>query len=624
MYSVRLYKSTGFNADNFPDSENLLNQYSYEDVPAIDTLQDRFLTSIRVKTTWDSVKNCDYCRVSSGTDRFFYSVRPIRMTSTDTAELSLLPDFLLSAGGVSSLKFTDGVTERVCVDVADDVFGAYTEDDPLTQPVKPLKMVQSDIYPWTGNTSNRNKHYTFVESTVNLHVFEEDPALAVDYIVPTGMPGAGDKVTVPFMDDIPFATDHLYGGKRGTCTFRLDGLGSDETGESPQITDGMKRARGLGMDNAIISQYKVPYVFVSTSSPVTELDTETRGYTRLGGMTREYDSGIPYTMPGTYKNKRISYGEYTKYGIITCAGNRAEYRAEDIIEDDEEEVPENPTISVHPDVRSDGRPFWRFRMINHSGANFWQNCLAGADWQSVPLVWSEKSGSELYRMQFEADRKMQSHAYAWGQAWNAANTAKSAFGAFSGVQQGDYTVASTFAQGRAHYGSIAGGLSAVGSAFAPQFIEAGLAVGEGAVRGLALADMYHQHGITQTLNYLASNVVVAPEIQIPYNTNIMREMYDNGCVVYRYVYDDYDIARVDKLLTMYGYKITKALESTDFTNRPKFNYVQAHGVSVTASGNTSLPKWMADGCAAQLEGGVRIWHVKPDVSIYDSGNVTGG
>ena len=68
--------------------------------------------------------------------------------------------------------------------------------------------------------------------------------------------------------------------------------------------------------------------------------------------------------------------------------------------------------------------------------------------------------------------------------------------------------------------------------------------------------------------------------------------------------------RIDKLLTMYGYKKTKALEATDFSNRQYFNYVEA-AVSV---GN--LPRWWADGISAQLANGVRIWHVKPNSSYY--------
>ena len=68
---------------------------------------------------------------------------------------------------------------------------------------------------------------------------------------------------------------------------------------------------------------------------------------------------------------------------------------------------------------------------------------------------------------------------------------------------------------------------------------------------------------------------------------------------------------------MYGYRYTKFVEASDFSTRAKFNYVQASGVSVTG-----LPKWFADGVAEQLMGGVRVWHVLPDVSAYTDGSNT--
>lgn len=607
MYSVTVYKNTGFNMSNVPDSPTLLNNFANIQVPAIDTLQQRFLTRIRVKATWDAVKDCDYCRI----DDFFYSIGNIRMTSGDVAELSLIPDFLLSAGGAEKLDFLDGITERVHVSRSDDTFGAFTDDDILTQPVEPLVMVQNSIYPWSNNQSDKqNKHMTLIESTIDLHIYEEDPDLnkAITY---KSENVTGELVTVPYMKTIPYSTDYQYGGKRGTCTYRLDGLGTDGTTESPQIQDGMKRARGLGMESAIIAQYNVPLAFVSQNSPVTVFNTDKRAFSSLGGMINEYSSDIAYQQAGTYKNMRVTYGAYTPYGLITCAGNRGEWKAEDIFEDGKT----SPTVSCHPDIRSDGKPYWRFLNFHGSGGSFWQNCLAGADWANVPLVYNEKSGNVLNRQIFEAQRDIAREGLKWARIGNAARTANNAMNDIPFGELGNLkglTGSGTREIWGDAYTKYAGGT------IAATFGAAAGDIASGVVTDYAIRSMYNKGEIAAVTSFLASNEVVAPEIQIPYNTNIMRELYDNGVVVYRYIYSDNDLKRIDRLLTMYGYRVTKALEGNDFKTREKFNFVQAEGVTVCGKGGERLPKWWNDGIAAQLAGGVRVWHTVPTAAAYDN------
>lgn len=608
MYTVECYENTGFNSCNVPDTPALLNQFSHFSVPAIDTLQQRFLTSIRVKASWAIIQYTDYVRI----DDWFYSVDNITMTSNDTAQLTLIPDFLLSAGGAASLSFTDGITERVHIASDDDTFGAYCESDPLTQPIEPLVMVQQEIYPWGENEDYKNKYMTLIESTVDLHIYEEDPDLnkAVTYTS-----DSGETVAVPYMKNIPYSTNHYFGGKRGTCTYRLDGLGTDGTTESPQIQDGMKRARGLGIESAIIAQYKVPTTFVNEFT--SSFDTDKRAFTQLFENAHYYKGTIPYIINGNYNNMRVSYGEYTPYGILTCAGNRVEFHAEDIYDEEKQ----SPEVTCHPDLRGDGRPYYRFTMYKGSDDNFWQNCLAGADWSNVPLIFYEKSGNVLNRQIFEAQRDVAQEGLKWARISNAARTANNAMNDIPFGELGNLkglTGSGTREIWGDAYTKYAGGT------IAATFGAAAGDIASGVVTDYAIRSMYNKGEIAAVTSFLASNEVVAPEIQIPYNTNIMRELYDNGVIVYRYIYSDNDLARIDRLLTMYGYRVTKSLQTTDFTNRAKFNFVQADGVTVSTGGahGNRLPKWWCDGISAQLSGGVRVWHVPPDVAMYDNGSNT--
>ena len=92
-------------------------------------------------------------------------------------------------------------------------------------------------------------------------------------------------------------------------------------------------------------------------------------------------------------------------------------------------------------------------------------------------------------------------------------------------------------------------------------------------------------------------------------------MFGEGILLYRYKYSKADVKRIDKLLTMYGYKVTKQLEKKDFTSRQYFNYIECSSLSVQAKGNYSTIA-VSDGISKQLQVGTRLWHVKPDSSHY--------
>lgn len=160
-YNCRLYFNSGFNSSNIPDSPALLNTINFLDVPALEIMQDKFLSEIRVKAKWEDIQDCDYLRLLNTTNnkQWFYSVEAIAMQATDCALLSVIPDFITSIGGVANLKIIDGITERV--HVTDDTFGKYTEPDPLTAPVEPLQI--SKVWVQISDEA-----YTLIESTLDI------------------------------------------------------------------------------------------------------------------------------------------------------------------------------------------------------------------------------------------------------------------------------------------------------------------------------------------------------------------------------------------------------------------------------------------------------------------------
>ena len=151
-------------------------------------------------------------------------------------------------------------------------------------------------------------------------------------------------------------------------------------------------------------------------------------------------------------------------------------------------------------------------------------------------------------------------------------------------------------------GGIGGALggfanSYIGSIFAPEQQEN------------TLQKMYTNFGYSQN--------VVVPQVMFPFQTETLRDILKNGFITFRYRPSDTDLSRQDKLLTMYGYKHTDIFKKSYLTNRTKFNYIKVYNLSI----KTAIPQWLKEGCLSQLEGGVRIWHVKPDEQYYDDNPV---
>ncbi len=125
-------------------------------------------------------------------------------------------------------------------------------------------------------------------------------------------------------------------------------------------------------------------------------------------------------------------------------------------------------------------------------------------------------------------------------------------------------------------------------------------------------DRYLQQRATDEMQFQVSQLINVPDVKFSIDPQLFSEITGNGFSVYRVVYDDRDIARIDKILTAFGYKYCKVLEASDFSNRKYFNYVRA---SVSVGG---LPRWFADGISRQIANGVRVWHVKPDPLHYSN------
>lgn len=575
-YTCKLFLNTGFNSINIPDSPALVNGMSSVDVPALELNQERFLPSVRVRAAWDTIKNADYCKVGD----FYYTINSITMVSGDVAEISLTPDYVTSAGGPAALNILDGLTNRV--HVSNDAFGLYSADDPYMNPAYDMDIDSYQVIAAAAST-------TFVETTLSLDTMgnnlDSNNMAAYTAYDPNDTSGEA-TVVVPIATYLSASTSYssTVGGSPVTLkNVKKQGLYEITDTDTYKVGKGINVARSLGIEDSISGQFEIPNTMFTKTSVGSFV-------TSLNGTTADTSIiGLPFIY-GSANNNRVWYGSQSKYTLVSAAGNSLSANAEEIYGGGSV-----PIVRRIVDPRRTGKPYYRFMPLNgNSGTyDFFRGCVAGNQWDSVPLVLREKSGNLLDRADYAASVSRRDLADQQESLQHQVGQINAALGLFGITNQGEST------------GGIAGGVaSAVAGLFG----------------GPAAVEMSHmQYGQTSALErqlekskfQIQQNVNI-PDVKFPLSPDLMNEVLHNGFMVFRTKYKAADIARIDKILTAFGYKFVKVLEASDFTNRQKFNYVEA---SVTVG---NLPKWWADGVSAQIASGVRVWHIKPTHTAYSS------
>ena len=673
MYNATLYLNTGFNAVNVPDSLatlNLVPTASKVTVPALDIYQARELSSFVVKANYSQIRDADYLYLvnsDDNTDFAFYSVQNVEMTSMDTAVVYVTMDYILTAGGASTLEFTDGICERHHVAKNSDNFGAYDEDDPYISPAEMMKIEEKQPEFYTYGSGVDYDGVTLLESTVDLrHTWYDyttsgQNPLGVDYTsaddnvvtVPSIYSAGSSWVTPspltkaimqhgaggnPYMTNLPHVT--LYVADQGDANWGSDW--GTPIQSVAWINEALGLVRSLGIESCILNQYVIPAGMITGASSsqgdgslnsITGKDIRV-ALTSLPFETTKYSNDYSYTV----QNKRLFYGNNCQYTITSIAsGNSASFLPEDIIYDASNNTYDTyPTIEMRVDPRPEGCPYFRFDKYRGIGSAqqdkdfFFINAVKGLQWQNAPLVYTGGSGSLLNQYDYASKMWMIGENYDYTLAankvqkignWTNFGRQSVGFGTDMGSgAMGSFLSAHDIATGNVASGRIAGSKNALGIISSTGNLVAN-AVDTG-VRSAFLkysdehaANEYNIQKNSELADLLIANEVVAPSMNFPISEGI-RDYVGNLCIVYRHYYSENDIKRLDKVLNMYGYRHTVPIESSLLTNRSKFNYIQAKGVTIK---DTGIPKWIRDGVSVQLSAGTRIWHQLPDISAYTDG-----
>lgn len=606
IYTIECYKKTGFNGVNAPESLAWLRKnFASFTVPSIDVLQNEGLTSVNVRSTWEQMRDVDYVVIG---DECYAAEAVPTMTSEDVVTLALTEDPLTSEGGAAAQTYLDGLTERHTV--SDDTMYKYTQDDPYMTPNETLKLVTSKML-FAGTDAD----CVAVESTIDLQrlgaEFDDEGNLingkGITFKDRTSE--NGESVTVPYTEGVTGRTAYVLGDETkgilapNTRLYTVYKAGEDY----PKIVHALAGIRALGVESALISQVQYPSVFVES---IVGTDGQ---FSTVRGKDQTISSGLPVKYSTGYKNNRLFYGEYNKYGLITASGAKGEYDPEQIAEDGEE----SPQVRSIADPRPDGRPYFRFAsyMGDTSRDLFFMNAVSGLQWQNVPLTYTSPSGSYMTQENFDSTRRSD-----YNENQHKLRAGYSSISPTGGSLVGVATqLFDDAAAGLAK--TIVGAGSWLNSALVGNPKNPGF-ISDYADYNKYMFDLgdqrytNDQYRLARNRELLSMGVsmkAVAPSVYFPFTANIVRDFVGNGVVVYKYEYSTNDLKRIDKILTMYGYKDTVPITKEIFSAREKFDYVQASGVTIGGD----IPMWKRQMMADQLSAGIRIWHVKPTPEAYE-------
>lgn len=636
-YRVRVYENTGYNSVNLPWSKKYLcaiegmypgiepSAVSQHDIPDVEIVQNRFLSSIRLPLTWSEVNQCDYITIYSSNGNnlaehnealidngWCYFVTGIKMVAKDVAELSLVPDYITSVNGCARFVSSGDTNDKGLI-VVDGIVKRSTwalknvnqsELDMTDDYLAPSGKMTLKIDRFTPDSSGR----TIILSTIN--------------IGKAGMPAfqngiAFGSVTVPVVpyvlpsENITFSiggNSQEYPGVYGNL-FSAASSGSI-------LNKGLSVIRALGLEGAIIAQYFLPSDFANVTVTSDQSGGFISNITGLSGVCSFGSSNVGNNHTGTIGSK-LNLSSFEKVGILSASGSRREYMPQ--------EIP-SYTVKFLADPRSDGKPYFAFVGINgvaDSNENLIMNAVEGNPWTQVPLVWQGASGNAINTLNFKTRDQLSEEKFSLTErrkdlriaedtnkltrlgrnmdadAWLAGSPIGSPLGlALSGIGE----LADKIKNSQAI--SIMSGRDIDINKYNQQLNE----------------DMYtyKKDNLLDKLAYDISNSFFVPEIKFPYSADIYTLVGGNGVVRYKYVYSDNDLPRLKKILKAYGAKYSDMLSSKYFGDAACMNaeadanksreylYIQTSSCSVSGRA-----KWLNDGIAEQLNNGIRFWKGRP-------------
>lgn len=391
LYSTTIYKNTGFDLLNRPSDPAVLELCESVEYPSdIFDWQNFDKASVRIRTTWDTVADADYLKLeatdSESYDTFFV-ITNVTMLNTQTAQLSLQLDALMSCGGINNIGLISGWAKRA--HVTDDTIFNNVADEPFI-PHQPL--IIDSMYEYQ-RVSTAND--VIVGATIQIN---EAKKAADEYTDGTGQ----IAVYVPKIESV----------KEGSITrMDLPLVGEVEKQlpnlqlfnfESDLVQTGIQSTRSLGLSDAITACYTLGNRMHSQIEYISNGEIAS-----ITGVNEEVTlSDIPYRFnAGTIRNNKVYALFNTIRATSTCSGDAADYEMRYIYQ----ASTTAPTFIFFTDPAPEGAPYMQPKFYQGANNRAFLQCMKGMPWQNTPYSFDTRNGDLLEATAFS--RKRRDNAY---------------------------------------------------------------------------------------------------------------------------------------------------------------------------------------------------------------------
>lgn len=617
--SIHLYKNTGFNTYNCPDGPGVVLRISSSNTVTCDSvwlLQD-LVGKIKVKATWDDVKDVDYCQINSA----FYIVTNVTMSNENTAILDLQFD-PIGTIGILQIDIINGWCTRRHV-ANDELFSNNLEEG-----YTPLEEMTVDTT-YLDHRIGLNLELDLLSSTIDL---------SQTFDVAKSFTDQQSKlsVSVPLIKGVTRETKTnlaYYGGwQTKTLPSTLLYMPNASPISPANIRNALSAVWSLGLTDAITSSYTITWPADRIDFEFQDGDVVTTKFGELVSIgLRPATVALPdsfnyiWTVPNyTIKNNKVFSGQYNKYAAISIAnGASINYDANDLYYSGET----FPTFLVIGDPAPDGCtylvPKYYHNKELQSGFPLYGG-LKGGTWVNNQLTFSGREGgmvsAELYQMQLQQQRLSRTGTFFKGLEDVLTMPLRVASSPFTSTPQApaiDWD--NTYQElsrgwataGYDNYGPKQFMKEFGGSSGFPAVDMSGLANSlytNPAKAKLAQQQLELSQGISQNLN--------APKIYFPFGSNL-NTYFGNGFYGIRSRLSDNDTIRFDKFLTAFGYATNAPFDKSAFNCREHFNYVQVSDLNFKIKSGNNYGVRVRNMLEQILNNGIRIWHELPNKEAFD-------